>query len=385
MLPRSLLYMILAFTAPCIVTGIVTPTNAAADFQKIRVGAPFTISWSGATGDVTIALLLASGATVFTIGTAIAGNSYIWNPPALSRADKYILQFVDATLVKSESVSFDFREDPIPAARDATSLTSSTTRSTSLTKTNNRTSSTNVNPSPTMSSSLSSPTVESQQTSITANPVPTASQSSHHGGLSAGAKAGISVGVVLGVALIICLVLLAFWIGRRTALNSVMNDDRGTNDMEDHGGGRWYGGEKPKHDPGSAGSRHNLLKRTADGRNSRMGTMGTMTTDGMGRMGTMTTNAGSRMTFNDGRSSRMGTMTMTDGGDSRAEIITPTPMSPIIQSPLCMSPVDGKSSRLGVLSDGRTSRIGLFEFENSTDARGFAGGIRIVEMEDFKI
>ena len=73
-------------------------------------------------------------------------------------------------------------------------------------------------------------------------------------------------------------------------------------------------------------------------------------------------------------------MTMTDGRDSRMDTLTPTPMSP-----LAMSPVDGRQSRVSVLSDGRTSRIGRFEFEDSTDARGFSGGIRIVEMEDFKI
>lgn len=72
MLPRSLLYMILAYSAPCM--GLVTPTNTASEFQKIQVGQPFTISWSGATGDVTIALLLASGTTVVTIGSMSVGT-----------------------------------------------------------------------------------------------------------------------------------------------------------------------------------------------------------------------------------------------------------------------------------------------------------------------
>lgn len=72
MVPRSLLYMILAYTAPCM--GLVKPTNTASEFQKIQVGLPFTISWSGATGDVTIALLLASGTTVVTIGSKNIGS-----------------------------------------------------------------------------------------------------------------------------------------------------------------------------------------------------------------------------------------------------------------------------------------------------------------------
>lgn len=72
MLPRSLLYMILAYSAPCM--GLVTPTNTASEFQTIQVGQPFTISWSGATGDVTIALLLASGTTVVTIGSMRVGT-----------------------------------------------------------------------------------------------------------------------------------------------------------------------------------------------------------------------------------------------------------------------------------------------------------------------
>ena len=64
--------MILAYSAPCM--GLVTPTNTASEFQTIQVGQPFTISWSGATGDVTIALLLASGTTVVTIGSMSVGT-----------------------------------------------------------------------------------------------------------------------------------------------------------------------------------------------------------------------------------------------------------------------------------------------------------------------
>ncbi|KAL2066881.1 hypothetical protein VTL71DRAFT_1305 [Oculimacula yallundae] len=366
--------MILAFTAPCM--GIVTPTNAATDFRKLRVGVPFTISWSGATGDVTIALLLASGATVVTIGSAIAGNSYVWTPPALSKTDRYILQFVDQTLVKSESVSFDFSEDPDPSARDASSLlVPSTIRSQPPTSTNSQTSSTIAVTKPTMSSSLVSSTVQSQQTSSTTTSAQTATSSSHHGGLSAGAKAGISVGAILGVLLLVCLVLLGFWIGRRTARHTAMNNDRNRNDMEENEGGRgWYGQEKPNYDPGSTGSRHNLLKKAGDGG------MGTMTTDGRSsRMDTMT--------FSDGRSSRLDTITMVDERDLRLNMTTPPPppMSPMVVSPLRMSPVDGRTSRVSILSDGRRTRIGRFEFEDMPDARGFSGGIRIVEMESFKI
>ncbi|KAH6718817.1 hypothetical protein DL95DRAFT_448959 [Leptodontidium sp. 2 PMI_412] len=372
MLPRSLLYMILAYTAPCM--GLVTPTNTASEFQKVQVGSPFTISWSGATGDVTIALLLASGTTVVTIGSALTGTSYVWTPPALSTTDTYSLQFVDSTLVTSKSVSFNFSEDSVEAARDASSSQlPSTTRSTSLTSIRSQTSSTSSVSRSTMSSILSFSTVDSQipTSSSTASSAPTVTPSTQERGLSAGAKAGISIGVIIGVLLIICLVVLAFWIGRRSARNSQMNDHRDTNDMEGGGSGRgWYGWEKPKHDPGSTGSKNNLLKRHGDGRSSRMGTM--MTDGRSSRMDTAT--------FTDGRSSRLDTMTMTDGRDSRMDTITPTPMSP-----LAMSPVDGRTSRVSVLSDGRTSRIGRFEFEDSTDVRGFSGGIRIVEMEDFKI
>ncbi|PVH78354.1 hypothetical protein DL98DRAFT_516833 [Cadophora sp. DSE1049] len=354
--------------------GLVTPTNTASEFQKIQVGLPFTISWSGATGDVTIALLFASGTTVVTIGSALTGTSYVWTPPALSTTDTYTLQFVDATLVTSRSESFNFSEDSVAAARDASSsqvsVLPSTTLSPSLTSTRSQTSSTASTSIPTMSFTPSSilesqiPTSTSTASSSSTNP-----SSSQERGLSAGAKAGISIGVIVGVLLIISLVIMAFWIGRRSARNDTTNDDRDVNDMEGGGTSRgWPGWEEPKHDPGSTGSRNNLLKRNGDGRSSRMGTM--MTDGGSSRMDTAT--------FTDGRSSRM---TMTDGRDSRMDTLTPTPMSP-----LAMSPVDdGRQSRVSVLSDGRTSRIGRFEFEDSTDARGFSGGIRIVEMEDFKI
>ncbi|KAH7304886.1 hypothetical protein BKA65DRAFT_602167 [Rhexocercosporidium sp. MPI-PUGE-AT-0058] len=373
MLPRSLVYMILAYTAPCM--GLVTPTNTASEFQKIQVGSPFTISWSGATGDVTIALLLASGTTVVTIGSALTGTSYVWTPPALSTTDTYNLQFVDATLVTSKSVSFDFGSESVAAAaQDASSSQlPRPTLSASSTRIRSQTSSTTSVIQSTMSSTLSPSTIVPQKptSSTTASSAATVTPSTQERGLSAGAKAGISIGVIIGILLIICLVVLAFWIGRRSAPNAQMNDDRNVNDMEDGGQGRgWYGWQKPKHDPGSAGSKSNLLKRNKDGRCS---TMGTMMTDGRN----------SRMDasmFTDGRSSRLDTMTMTDGRDSRMDTLTPTPMSP-----LAMSPVDGRTSRVSMLSDGRTSRIGRFEFEDSTDARGFSGGIRIVEMEDFKI
>lgn len=368
MLPRSLLYMILAYSAPCM--GLVTPTNTASEFQTIQVGQPFTISWSGATGDVTIALLLASGTTVVTIGSALTGTSYVWTPPALSTTDTFTLKFVDATLVTSKSASFNFSEDSVAAARDASSSQlPSTILSSSSTSTRSQTSTTTSISNPTMISNPSTTSKSQIPTSTsTSSLVSTTTPSSQERGLSAGAKAGISIGVIVGVLLIISLVILAFWIGRRTARNNTTPDDRDVNDMEGGSGGRgWPQWEKSKHDPGSTGSRNNLLKNNGDGRSSRMGTM--MTDGRSSRMDTAT--------FTDGRSSRM---TMTDGRDSRMDTLTPTPMSP-----LAMSPVDGRQSRVSVLSDGRTSRIGRFEFEDSTDARGFSGGIRIVEMEDFKI
>lgn len=168
--------------------------------------------------------------------------------------------------------------------------------------------------------------------------------------------------------------VLAFWIGRRSARKDAVREDnengRKVNDMVQRGDGQgWPGWGKTAYDPGSTGSRNNLLKN-GDGSSSRMGTM--MTDGRSSRMDTAT--------FTDGRSSRMDTMTMTDGRDSMMGAI-----SPVSDGRISQIGTDGRTSRISVHTDGRTSRIGRFEFEDLTDSRGFSGGIRIVEMEDFKI
>ncbi len=242
--------------------------------------------------------------------------------------------------------------------------------------TQTHTSRTNLTARATMATSVSSSktilsTTILPKTTITS---PIASPTSHPKGLSGGAKAGISVGVTLSVLLLISLMVLAFWIGRRSTRLDVAGDSNekghNVNDMEQRDDApRWPGWGKTASTQGSTGSRNSLLKN-GDGRSSRIGTM--MTDGRSSRMDTAT--------LTDGRSSRMDTMTLTDGRESRMEAISPTSDQKTSQID-----TDGRTSRISVHTDGRTSRIGRFEFENSTDSRGFSGGIRIVDMEDFKI
>ncbi|CAL3964439.1 unnamed protein product, partial [Diplocarpon coronariae] len=65
MWPAPLCWIIWTWAVPAIAA--VTSTNTMSDFQRLRVGYPFDITWSGATGDVTISLLLSSGVPVAMI------------------------------------------------------------------------------------------------------------------------------------------------------------------------------------------------------------------------------------------------------------------------------------------------------------------------------
>ncbi|PBP22536.1 hypothetical protein BUE80_DR006488 [Diplocarpon rosae] len=375
MLPASLLRLILTWTVPAM--GAVISTNTMSDFQRLRVGYPFDVTWEGAIGDVTISLLLSSGTTVVTIGSALPGSSFSWTPPALSTTDTYVLQFVDSTQAPSRSISFDVRAggvagaqavsaSPAGAQTDIPMQTQVLSEATSLTPASqSQTSSTRSGAPPTMTTSVSSSTAVTPTpslpatTSVTPTPIPASPKRVR---LSTEAKIGMSVGAVVGAFLVIVLVALASRNRRRGAARKAKRrvDDEGrpadgiAQPAQDQSGPRW---EKGIYDPSSTGSRNNLLKQN-DGGSSDV-----------------------EATRTDGRSgSRPEPLTVTEGINSRTDVI-----SALSDATISQPNTGGRASQLSIHTDGRTSRIGKFEFEESPEPRGFSGGIRVVEMEDLKI
>ncbi|OWP03248.1 hypothetical protein B2J93_2980 [Marssonina coronariae] len=371
MWPAPLCWIIWTWAVPAIAA--VTSTNTMSDFQRLRVGYPFDITWSGATGDVTISLLLSSGVPVAMIASedrrtldtarqqadldvaALTSSPYSWTPPALSTTDSYVLQLVDSTQASSTSVGFDVTGDGVVVEAQAahTSPVSSTATSSMSPATASPTSRSSSGAPPTMTTSVSSsrtatplPSSTSGR-SLTPTPVPPSQKS---GALSAGAKAGISVGAVVGTLLIILLAALAFRTRRRAAARQAEGEgDDDARHASDRGqpathpsGPEW---EKGMFEPSSAGSKNSLLKKH-DGRGS----------------------------------SRLDTLAASEGTTPTTDVVSAS--CDRTAAPLGAG---GRTSQLSIHRDGRTSRIGRFEFEESPEPRGFSGGIRIVEMEDLKI
>ncbi|KAK2626987.1 hypothetical protein QTJ16_004162 [Diplocarpon rosae] len=367
MLPASLLRLILTWTVPAM--GAVISTNTMSDFQRLRVGYPFDVTWEGAIGDVTISLLLSSGTTVVTIGSALPGSSFSWTPPALSTTDTYVLQFVDSTQAPSRSISFDVTAGGVAGAQAVSAspaqVSSEATTSSLTPASESQTSSTRSGAPPTMTTSVSSSTAVTPTpslpatTSVTPTPIPASPKRVR---LSTEAKIGMSVGAVVGAFLVIVLVALASRNRRRGAARKAKRrvDDEGrpadgiAQPAPDESGPRW---EKGVYDPSSTGSRNNLLKQN-DGGSSDV----------------EATRTGGR------RGSRPEPLTVTEGINPRTDVI-----SALSDGTISQPSTGGRASQLSIHTDGRTSRIGRFEFEESPEPRGFSGGIRVVEMEDLKI
>ncbi|PBP24522.1 hypothetical protein BUE80_DR004591 [Diplocarpon rosae] len=370
MLPASLLALIGIWTVTAM--GAVISTNTMTDFQRLRVGYPFEVTWSGATGQVTISLLLSSGTTVVRIGTALTGTSFSWTPPALSTTDTYVLELVDSTQASTRSVNFDVKEDAAgagaPAVTASPVLSEATSSVTSVSS--SQTASTRSGAPPTMTRSGSSTTVVTPTSSVSATTrvTPTPSPAApKRWRLSTGAKIGMSVGAVVGAFLVIFLVALASRRRRREAARKargrVTDEGRTAGAREEpapeQSGPTW---EKGIYDPSSTGSRNNLLKHHDGGSGDVEASM-----------------TGGR------RGSRPEHVTSPEGCHSRTDVISPQPDGPdgTISQPETGG--GGRASQLTIHTDGRTSRIGKFQFEESPEPRGFSGGIRVVEMEDLKI
>lgn len=88
----------------------------------IQEGQPFTITWSGNRGPVTVSLMKGPDANlqlVFVIVTGYEGQEYTWTPPPTLAAESYELQIEDAG---STDYSPRFRYPAPPVATTSSTL-----------------------------------------------------------------------------------------------------------------------------------------------------------------------------------------------------------------------------------------------------------------------
>ncbi|KAI8302481.1 hypothetical protein K4K59_000469 [Colletotrichum sp. SAR11_240] len=119
--------LVAAFAA---VAQAVQLTNS--DFA-ITAGQPFTITWSGATGAVTINLKNGASTdlkTVAAITTGATGNSFTWTPSASLPADTYAIEITDGS---ETNYSGQFQISGASGAATATGVSSTTGATTSPT------------------------------------------------------------------------------------------------------------------------------------------------------------------------------------------------------------------------------------------------------------
>jgi hypothetical protein len=144
-------------------------TNSAFDVQA---GKPFTLTWSGASGPVTIKLKNGPNTNlkdVATVTSGATGTSFVWSVPANLPADTYAFEIDDSTGVPNYSVQFTAGSGTATLSSSAASssaASTSTVATTSQTVTTSSASAATTSASTTRSSS-SSRTATSSTTAAT--------------------------------------------------------------------------------------------------------------------------------------------------------------------------------------------------------------------------
>ncbi|CZR54223.1 uncharacterized protein PAC_04106 [Phialocephala subalpina] len=154
-------------------------TMTASQFVSVKTGTAFDITWSNATGAVT--LLLKNGAsndlkTVATIGSGLTGTSYSWTPDSTLVSGTYALEIDDST-GPNYSMQFTLAG---AASSSASSSSASSTSSGSSTSTGSSSSGSTT----TTSSSSSSATASNSTTTTGSSSKTSASKTSSSTGTS---------------------------------------------------------------------------------------------------------------------------------------------------------------------------------------------------------
>ncbi|KAI1099406.1 Ser-Thr-rich glycosyl-phosphatidyl-inositol-anchored membrane family-domain-containing protein [Jackrogersella minutella] len=153
------------------------------NFDGIAVGKPFEITWSEATGPVTLTLKNGASDNLQTVGEITSGqtgDSYSWTPSTSLATDTYALEINDGTDV-NYSKQFELEGGSASSSTSASSTTASSTSTSSTISSSSTVSSTTTttssSASSTTSSSASSSTTSGSSTSSSAQSSSTSSAS----------------------------------------------------------------------------------------------------------------------------------------------------------------------------------------------------------------
>ncbi|KAI0017641.1 Ser-Thr-rich glycosyl-phosphatidyl-inositol-anchored membrane family-domain-containing protein [Xylariomycetidae sp. FL0641] len=136
------------------------------NFAGITVGQPFTITWTEATGPVTI--LLKNGpsddlATVSEIASGVSGTSFTWTPESTIASGNYALEIEDGTDINfSAMFPVTGGTAPTPSAASTTMSMASTTSIATATSTEESSSSVSAESSESSSTATEAATTTSE-------------------------------------------------------------------------------------------------------------------------------------------------------------------------------------------------------------------------------
>ncbi|CAK7204203.1 hypothetical protein SEUCBS139899_006957 [Sporothrix eucalyptigena] len=104
-------------------------TNA--NFYNITIGNPFNITWSNASGPVTLTLLKGGTEPFFTnittIASGVSAASYVWTPAADLTSDTYLIHFQDLSGASAYGFYFALVDAPYSIATTTTKTTAAAT------------------------------------------------------------------------------------------------------------------------------------------------------------------------------------------------------------------------------------------------------------------
>ncbi|KAI4869268.1 Ser-Thr-rich glycosyl-phosphatidyl-inositol-anchored membrane family-domain-containing protein [Hypoxylon rubiginosum] len=175
---KSVILAVLLAALPAWVSAVLI-TNS--NFDGVEAGKPFDITWSDATGPVTLTLKDGPSENLQTVGEITSGQtgeSYTWTPSPSLPSGTYALEISDGTEV-NYSKQFDIAGGSASSSSSVSSTASSTSSSSTVSSTtaSSTTSSASATTSSTDSSSSGSSTSSSSRVSSTSSASRTSSAS----------------------------------------------------------------------------------------------------------------------------------------------------------------------------------------------------------------
>lgn len=196
------------FSVVAILGALAAVVNAKAAFTNtefnVQAGQPFTLSWSNATGPVTIDLVSGPTTDLKPVGGPIvsgaSGTSTTWTPPATLASGTYAFRITDSTGEPNFSLQFTFQGSA--SASGSTSTPASST-SASTTASSSAASSTSINTTTSGASTTASTTTTKTTASTTTSASKSATTVPTNNNDSQRVKSSLAL-VLLTVAALVC-------------------------------------------------------------------------------------------------------------------------------------------------------------------------------------